>query len=482
MTGIPKYILAILTALLSGTLNLSAQGPVFQVKQISVNSRLFSEIAPVIVKNGILFCSDKKTSSITDRTTFNNERLYNIYFAERIDTSDWKRPEKLTSDSSQVVFFGPLSIANDGRTVYFTSSFLSGSQARKRNVFNPNGIFTGQLSGTNIIKVRPFRYNNPNYNVRQPSVSRDGKYLYFVSDMPGGKGGWDIYYCEFINGDWNTPVNLGNKVNSTAAEIFPYIHPSGRLYFASNRPGGFGGYDIYYTSLSYGKWDDPVHLPADINSPGNDFALVANEGLQTGYFSSNRSGVSEDIYSFSSAIMRKAKCDSLQLNNYTYTFVEVNAIRFNADTLRSKIPFRYTWNFGDGTQSDGDSTIHTYSGPGNYTVRLDVINTTTGEIKKNEKSYELEIRDIEQPYISAPEVSTAGAQITLSANSTNLPGWNITQYYWNFGDESVSTGPNVNKTFSKPGIYNVQLIVTGTPDGNGPKREACVFKNITVNR
>jgi hypothetical protein len=128
MTGIPKYILAILTALLSGTLNLSAQGPVFQVKQISVNSRLFSEIAPVIVKNGILFCSDKKTSSITDRTTFNNERLYNIYFAEKIDTSDWKRPEKLTSDSSQVVFFGPLSIANDGRTVYFTSSFLSGDR------------------------------------------------------------------------------------------------------------------------------------------------------------------------------------------------------------------------------------------------------------------------------------------------------------------------------------------------------------------
>ncbi len=85
----------------------------------------------------------------------------------------------------------------------------------------------------------------------------------------------------------------------------------------------------------------------------------------------------------------------------------------------------------------GPSVIHCYPGPGSYLVQLDVVNLITKEVLYNEKTYNLEITDVEQPYISAPDQGIAGQRIRFSADSTNLPGWNIARYYWNFGDETI---------------------------------------------
>jgi chitodextrinase len=474
MKGIRKYILIIISIFL--TTKIFSQAPVFEARQMSFNKSVSSEIAPVLLKDGILFCSDRKTSSVKAVTTYNDEHLYNIYYTEKRDTSKWSNPSEIKAFNNPVLYFGPLCIAADGRTVYFTSSILSGKAAKKKNIPNPMGIFIGELSGTDILNVKPFEYNNRQYNVAQPSVSKDGRYLFFASDMPGGQGGSDIYYCELINNKWSSPVNLGNKVNTGYRENYPYIHSSGRLYFSSNRSGGLGGMDIYYTTLSSGIWQEPVHLPPQINSASDDFAFVAEESLQTGYFASNRNRGNDDIFRFSSTFIRKAICDTLQINNYCYEFLDENAVKFDT------IPFLYRWNFGDGTQAEGVKADHCYQGPGNYIVTLDVINLVTKKVQKNEKTINLEIKDIEQPYISAPEICNVGMQITLNADSTNLPGWNIKQYYWNFGDESASTGKEVSKSFLKPGNYNIQLIVTADPDAAGAVREACVSKNIKVIR
>jgi hypothetical protein len=482
MLKVSKYILIIIIIsirVLSSSYGQSVkQSPVFETGPMSFNYPIFNNIAPALVKGGMIFCSDKRISGITNRTTFKDERLYNIFYVEKKDSSVWKRPQEIRSNDNPLLYYGPLCLAPDGRTIYFTSSILSGNAAKKKGIINQRGIFIGELSGTNIMNVRPFEYNNPQYSVAQPSVSKDGRYLFFASDMPGGNGGSDIYYCELINNKWSSPKNLGSKVNSASKENYPFIHPSGRLYFSSDRKtnSSLGGIDIYYTSLSSGGWEDPVHLPPDINSTYDDFAFVAEENLQTGYFASNRNRVNDDIFRFSSTIIRKIKCDSLQINNYCYEFLEENAIKFDT------IPFRYRWNFGDGTQAEGVKTEHCYKGPGKYVVHLDVVNLITKEIQKNEKTYELEIKDIEQPYITGPDICNAGVQIKLNSDSTNLPGWNITQYYWNFDDETTGIGNEVDKTFSKPGTYNIQLIVTASPDSSGVIREACVSKNINVIR
>ena len=455
-----------------------SQPSVFRIEKLPINSPLSNDIAPTVVKDGILFCSDKRTSNFTYGTTFDDERLFNIYYAQRKDSSDWGRPREIKGKGTSLFYYGPVCLAADGRTIYFTSSILSGKAAMKRNINNPRGIFIGDLSGTEITNIRPFEFNNPQYSVAHPSISRDGKYLFFASDMPGGKGGSDLYYCENINGKWGTPINLGDKVNSSYKENYPFIHPSGRLYFTSDKPGNgdyLGGMDVYYSILEYGVWDTPVPMPAPVNSKSDDFAFTAEDNLQTGYFTRN-SGRNDEIYKFTSTIIRKASCDTLLTNSYCYEFFEENAVKFDT------IPFKYSWNFGDGSTAEGPKVQHCFKTEGNYTVTVDVFNLITKELKKNEKTYDMEIRPAEQPYISAPDQCTAGRQIRMDADSTYLPEWNISQYYWNFGDETIDISREVNKIYNKPGIYNIQLIVTTFPDANGVTREKCVFKNIRVVR
>lgn len=451
----------------------SSMPSLYRIKKMSFNTNGFSTISAAIVKDGILFCSDKRFSAIKDRTGFDGRRLYNLYRVDKMDTSNFGIPVEIQSERADKFNNGPLCIAADGRTVYFTSETETGNIVKNKKFKNHSGIFIAELSGVNLLSIKPFKYNDPNYNFGQPSISNDGKYLFFSSDKPGGSGASDLYYCEMISGDWAQPVNLGPKINSAGAENYPFMHQSGKFYFTSDRQGGFGKLDIYSTMLINGSWDNPVIMPEPINSVSDDFAFVPESDLQTGYFSSNRQN-SDAIYSFVSTIIRKVACDTLEENNYCYRFFEENALKYDS------IPFRYEWKFGDGQTDTGPVVEHCFKGPGTYTVQLDVINLITKKVTYNEKSETVVVTDIEQAYISAPDTVNINQNMILNAGSTNLPGWNISRYYWNFGDETVAVGKDVAKSFNKPGIYNVQLIVTTASEpGSGP-REACVSKNIIV--
>ena len=468
------YIITIVLLMPLVSTRLIAQQPsMYEVKRMSFNLNGFNNISPVIVRDGIIFCSDRRFSSFEDRTAFDGRRLYNIYLVEKKDSTSFGRPKLIKSERSNKFNIGPLCFSADGKTVYFTSEVETGKMAASKNFRNHSGIFIAELSGTDLGSLRPFKYNDPTFDVGQPSISKDGRYIFFASDMPGGSGGSDLYYCELIKGEWSSPVNLGPKVNSTGAENYPFMHPSGKLYFTSDRPGGIGKLDVYVTSLSNGFWDDPVLLPEPINSASDDFAFVAEADLQKGYFSSNRRK-EDEIYEFASTVIRKASCVTLEENNYCYRFFEENAVKY--DTL----PFRYEWKFGDGNTATGRDVVHCFKGPGTYTVSLDVVNLITKEVSYNEKSETVILTEIEQPYISAPDRIDTKQMITLSADSTNLPGWKIKQYYWNFGDETIAVGKDVPKSYLKPGSYNIQLIISADPEPGGNVREACISKNIIV--
>jgi hypothetical protein len=471
-----KYILILVFILPVLTLQLKAQQPsVYSIKRMSFNISGFNNISPVIVNDGIIFCSDRRFSGIEDRTGFDGRRLYNIYKAEKKDTSAYRKPKVIKSDRSNKFNNGPLCISPDGKTVYFTSEVETGKMADNKNFKNHSGIFIADLSENQLQSIRPFKYNDIQFDIGQPSISKDGKHLFFASDMPGGLGGSDIYSCEYVNGSWAAPVNLGPKVNSTKSENYPYIHPSGKLYFTSNRPGGAGNLDVYFSYMNNGVWEEPYNLPEPINSSADDFAFVAEEDLQKGYFASNRNR-EDDIYEFVSNIIRKASCDSIQENNFCYRFSEENAVKYGT------LPFRYEWKFGDGKKATGPVVEHCFETPGTYTVQLDVVNLVTKEVTYNEKSETVVVTEIEQAYISAPDRIGTNQRLMLSADSTYLPGWNISQYYWNFGDETIGVGKDIEKRYLKPGAYNIQLIVS-TPSGPGTSvREACVSKNIIVFR
>jgi hypothetical protein len=475
MSGKIKNIASLLVFTIFGLLDIYAQGPsLYEVKKMPFSSPLFNDIAPIIVKDGILFSSDRKTSSVSDATTFDGAHLYNVFYARKTDTAKWGKV--LRYGTSDVLLFneGPVSLTPDGKSIYFTRNLETGKAARKKGFVNKLGIFIADVTGETWTNIRPFQYNNPQYNIAHPSISNDGKYLYFASDMPDGNGGSDIYYCELVDGQWSTPVNLGSKINSSASEIYPFIHPSGKLYFSSSRNNGVGGMDIYYSSSVNGIWESPVLMSEPVNSAFDDFALVAENNEGNGYFSSDRNGRTDDIYSFSSTIIRRATCDTLEINNYCYEFYEENAVKF--DTM----PFRYEWNFGDGQKDIGARAEHCYEVPGNYKVSLDVVNLITKEVQYNEVTYDLEVRSIEQPYITSPDTVYVGKPFNLDANSTYLPGWLIAGYYWNFGDETISIDKETLKTFTKPGTFNIQLMVSTDPDAAGTIRESCISKNIIV--
>jgi outer membrane protein OmpA-like peptidoglycan-associated protein len=147
-----------------------------------------------------------------------------------------------------------------------------------------------------------FPYNNvQQYSVGDAALSTDGKLIYFTSDMPGGEGKTDIWYCQKQpNGVWGVPVNCGKTINTKDEEAYPTIGGDGALYYSSKGLPGMGGYDIYKAKGSKAEWTMPQNLQYPVNTTSDDFYLTTHNGLN-GYLSSNRSGGlgSDDIYSFS---------------------------------------------------------------------------------------------------------------------------------------------------------------------------------------
>ena len=469
------YIIILLLAVIRPE-NLKAQAKgSFEVKTLSAISSNSDEIAPVIIEDGILFCSNRKTNPFLTRKNYEGVRLYDLFFSPFNEKGEPGKAVKFTTGLGKNTNIGPACLSPDGNTLYFTRNLVDGDKLKK-NQRNNLGIFTASRQGKAWTDIKPFAYNDPAYNVSYPFVSSDGTYLFFASDMPGTLGKYDIFMSENSNGDWSKPVNLGSNVNSADAEIHPFLHTSGRLYFASDRSGGPGGLDIYYSVMTDGTWSKPVVLSEPINSEADDFAFYAVPSGQEGYFSSNRRKFSDDIFRFATTIIRWSNCDTLQKNSYCYEFIEEKALLGDTTGLK----FKWEWNFGDGAKAEGIRTDHCYGGPGVYDISLDIINLITGGIEKRQDSYELEIEDVEQPVIAAPEKVTAGEAFSLSAGDTYLPGMKIARYYWNYGDETVGAGINVTKSYPVPGRYNIQLIVSSVPDATGVVREVCVCKDIEV--
>ncbi|MCJ7819613.1 MAG: PKD domain-containing protein [Bacteroidales bacterium] len=447
----------------------------YEVTLMSAISNTSDDIAPVIVEDGILFCSNRKENPFLTRKNFDGVRLYDLYFAPFNNEGEPGRAHKFTTGLGKKTNIGPAYLSPDGNTLWFTRNYVEGGKL-KRDQANNLGIFTARRQGSGWTDITPFIYNDPAYNLSYPFVSSDGRYLFFSSDMPGTRGKYDIFMCENVAGEWSKPVNLGDNVNTADAEIHPFLHNSGRLYFASDRSGGLGGLDIYYSVSSFGSWSKPQTLSDPINSEADDFAFYSSPSGQEGYFSSNRRRYSDDIYRYATTIIRWSACDTLQKNSYCYEFVEEKALE--SDTMGLK--FKWEWNFGDGTKAEGIITEHCYGGPGVYDVSLDIVNLIPGGIEKRQASYELEIADIEQPVIASANQVFVDEVFSLSGADTYLPGMKIARYYWNFGDETEGEGVNVSKSYPVTGRYNIQLIVSSEPGAGGVIREVCVCKDIVV--
>lgn len=192
---------------------------------------------------------------------------------------------------------GTATISADGNTMYFGSESFNTKKGFEKEKTTAKIYKRGKIYLFKAIKMdgewinpTPLPFNKVNYSVRNPSLSKDGKTLYFSSNMPGGLGGEDIWKVT-INGDsYGTPENLGNNVNSDANESFPFIAENGDLYFSSDKDGGLGGLDVY--KLNNNKVS---RLGKPVNSEKDDFAFFLDQKEKIGFLSSNRDET-DDIY------------------------------------------------------------------------------------------------------------------------------------------------------------------------------------------
>lgn len=456
--------------------SLIAQNP-FEVKTVPVISSNSDDIVSVVVKDGIYFCSNRKTNPFVTRKNLDGEKLYDLYYSSFSQGNEPGRPSLYSSELRGKYNIGPACISPDGKTLYFTRNYLPGKSKKVKGESDKYGIFIAHKNGKNWGNIEAFEYNDLKYRLAYPSVSQDGRYLYFSSDMEGTMGKSDIFVSENVSGKWSKPVNLGTTINSSASEIYPFIHNSGRLYFSSDRQGGKGGLDIYYSVFSDGQWSKPFPMSEPVNSTSDDFAFYSASADQSGYFSSDRKKKGDDdIYSFRSTIIRWNKCDQLQPNSYCYEFIEETALKSDS----SEMEFKWEWDFDDGNKAEGITAVHCFEGPGSYYIQLNFVNKITGTVEKNQASYTLDITNVEQPFIIAPDTISTGEIAKFDASQSYLPGWQIANYYWSFDDETTGTGIDIMKKYARKGKFNIQLIISAVPDANGVVREACVCKNIIV--
>jgi len=160
-------------------------------------------------------------------------------------------------------------------------------------------IYTSKNVDGKWSEIEELPFNSDDYSTGHPTVTKDGQYLYFASNRPGGLGGTDIYVSEKINDTWGHPENLGDMVNTKGDELFPYVDDTGVLYFSSTGHLGLGGMDIFKINLDSLKKHTPENLGYPLNSAKDDFSLVFEKTNESGYFCSNREkGFSDDIFYF----------------------------------------------------------------------------------------------------------------------------------------------------------------------------------------
>lgn len=468
-----KKLIIILLLLNTGLISLSAQKH-YALTRISVNSPVSNEFAPVLFNNNIVFVSDRKNDWLKTTTDLQGNSLSDLYTAKQTRSGRFGNVQPFSSSINSRFYEGPASFSKDGKIMYFTRSIDISGKYNRLVGDSTYGIFTAELVNDEWVNVSPLPFNSDEYNVGFPCVTDDGKKLFFSSQAPGGFGGFDIYMCEWNYGAWGEPVNLGDEINTPENDIFPFFHPSGRLYFSSRGHNGKGGIDIFYSELIDEKWQRPVNLPDPFNSRDDDFGLIINTTLDTAFICSKRSGTM-DIYMVHSTLPVFTLCNYQQENDYCFVFYDEGVI--DLDTTS----FKYEWDLGDGTKIKASEAEHCYKKPGNYIILLNVIDTITGEVSYNEATYEFKVEKIPQPYIIGADTARVNQEVIFNGYETYLPGTKIDKYYWDFGDGTRLINPEVRHTYSRPGNYEIQLGVTSVVNDEKVTAEKfCIKRKIVI--
>jgi outer membrane protein OmpA-like peptidoglycan-associated protein len=280
---------------------IESQLPFFTVHDLDANTEK-SDFGATFFNDKVVFASARVTKvSVQNIHTWNNSPYLNLFVANRDAEGNLSNVNGLNEKINTRYHEGPACFTSDGKTIYFTRNNYFHKKFKK----DSKGINNLKIyRATNVNgewKEENLSINSDEFSVGHPAISPDGKFLYFVSDMPGGRGMTDIYRSTIgVDGSLGTPENLGSDINTEGKEMFPFLDRDGNLFFSSDGQVGLGGLDIFYAPSDHkGGFGKLTNVGTPVNSNSDDFAFVLDNSGTMGYFSSNRAGGKgdDDIYS-----------------------------------------------------------------------------------------------------------------------------------------------------------------------------------------
>ncbi|HNV95651.1 MAG TPA: OmpA family protein [Bacteroidales bacterium] len=255
----------------------------------------YDEHSPVFsADEQVLIFTSKRKSDIHPARTDDGQYYEDIYISKKLSDGQWETPVPISPKINTATHEASIGLSPDGQELYIYKD--------ESTMLNPRdgNIYVSNLVGDEW--TTPLNLNiNTKYNENHASISADGQELFFTSDRPGGYGGLDIYIAKRLpNGEWSIPQNAGPKINTSRDEISPYIHPDGvTLFFSSKGHNSLGGFDIFFSIRDDSmNWNEPTNLGYPINTPNDDaFYVPTPDGARAYYASQQTGGIGRnDLY------------------------------------------------------------------------------------------------------------------------------------------------------------------------------------------
>jgi len=270
-------------------------GSDYTIKRMDIFNSRRAEYAPMLAGDEheqLFFTSTRNQAQGDEYSGITGAKAADIFMAQKDDKGKWGKPQAIDSELNSIFDEGACCFSPDGRTMYLTQCKTDANYPRYATIVVSQRNDAAWSKPTELIISK-----DTLTSFAHPAVSPNGEWLYFVSDMPGGLGGYDIWRCRFLgNHEVGMIENLGQPVNTPGDEMFPTFRPNGDLYFSSNGHPGMGGLDIYILA----KGGKLSHPGSPLNSQGDDFGMTFEGKRNQGFFCSNRgdSRGYDHIYSF----------------------------------------------------------------------------------------------------------------------------------------------------------------------------------------